>query len=301
MELTYDVIIIGGSYAGLSAAMALGRAIRRVLIIDSGLPCNRYTPHSHNFLTQDGETPNAIADKALAQVLRYDTVSIIHDVAISAYIDNNTITVNTSSGKVYQSNKLILATGIKDIFPDIMGFSECWGKTVIHCPYCHGYEVKNKRTGIIANDSMALHYAQLILNWTKNLILFTNGKSIIPENDSAILKQRGIAVIEKEIASVIHNNGALEAVEFKDASTHKLDALYTKPQFQQSCPIPELLGCDFTEQGHLVVDQFQKTSIKGVFACGDNSNMMRSVAMAVATGNMAGAMANKELIDEAII
>src|SRR5690606_408454 len=136
----FDVIIIGGSYAGLSSAMTLGRALRNVLMIDSGKPCNRQTPHSHNFITQDGEEPGTIAEKAKAQVLKYDTVKFLNDLAVSGKKTENGFVIATETGKEFATKKLVFATGVKDIMPGIKGFSECWGISVIHCPYCHGYE-----------------------------------------------------------------------------------------------------------------------------------------------------------------
>ncbi|RYY17064.1 MAG: NAD(P)/FAD-dependent oxidoreductase, partial [Chitinophagaceae bacterium] len=171
----FDVIIVGGSYAGLSSAMALGRALRSVLIIDSSLPCNRQTPHSHNFITQDGETPGIISAKAKSQVLKYDTIKFHDGVAVSGTKTGNGFEIITETGESFKTKKLIFATGVKDLLPGIKGFSECWGISVIHCPYCHGYEVKNEKTGIIANGDFAIHYARLIRNWTKDLTIFTNG------------------------------------------------------------------------------------------------------------------------------
>ncbi|MEL6971969.1 MAG: NAD(P)/FAD-dependent oxidoreductase, partial [Bacteroidota bacterium] len=152
----FDVIIVGGSYSGLSAAMALGRSLRNILIIDSGLPCNRQTPHSHNFITQDGEQPAAIAEKAKAQVLNYDTIRFLHGKAISGKKTENGFTITTQKEETFTAKKLVFATGVKDIMPDIGGFSACWGISVIHCPYCHGYEVKNEKTGILANGDNEL-------------------------------------------------------------------------------------------------------------------------------------------------
>ena len=160
----FDVIIIGGSYSGLSAAMALGRSLRNVLIIDSGLPCNRQTPHSHNFITQDGKQPAVIAGKARTQVLQYNTVRFLNGRAISGKKTENGFTISTQKEEVFTAKKLVFATGVKDIMPDIDGFSACWGISVIHCPYCHGYEVSNEKTGILANGDIAFHYAQLIRN-----------------------------------------------------------------------------------------------------------------------------------------
>lgn len=294
----FDVIIIGGSYGGLSAAMALGRALRNVLIIDSGLPCNRYTPHSHNFLTQDGEKPNAIAEKAKMQVLNYSSVKFVNDLAISGKKIENGFAITTQTGKIYKAKKLIFATGLRDIMPNIKGFAECWGKSVIHCPYCHGYEVKNEKTGILANGSDALHYAQLIRNWTKDLTIFTNGNAAFTQEHAEKIAQHNIPIIEKEIASLQHENGNLQEVIFKDSSTYKLKAMYARPDFEQHCKIPENLGCELTERGLVKVDMLQKTSIKDIFACGDNTSMMRSVSNAVSAGNIAGAMANNEMTEE---
>src|SRR5690606_37550650 len=158
----YDVIIVGGSYAGLSAAMALGRSLRKVLVIDSGFPCNRQTPHSHNFITQDGETPFAISQKAREQVMRYPTVRFLDDLALGAAKTATGFTVSTKSGDTFLSRKLITATGIADQLPEIKGFAACWGISVIHCPYCHGYEFRNQRTGILANGDRAFHLASLV-------------------------------------------------------------------------------------------------------------------------------------------
>src|SRR5690606_24019090 len=137
-SLHYDVIIIGGSYAGLSAAMALGRSRRTVLIIDEGRPCNRQTPHAHNLITHDGDAPADIARRAKEQVLAYPTVRFIRDKALSAAGADGAFDVGTASDHAYRAKKLLLATGVRDLTPPIPGFAECWGISVLHCPYCHG-------------------------------------------------------------------------------------------------------------------------------------------------------------------
>lgn len=294
----FDVIIIGGSYAGLSAAMALGRALRNVLVIDSALPCNRQTPHSHNFITQDGEKPSVIAKKAKAQVLKYDTVKFHNGLAVSGKKTKNGFAITTQTGEEFYAKKLIFATGVKDIMPDINGFAECWGKSVIHCPYCHGYEVKNEKTGILANGNFAFHYAQLITNWTKDLTIFTNGLSTLTQEQTDKISKYNIPIIEKEIASLKQENGNVQQIVFKDHSTFDLKAIYSRPDFEQHCKIPEMLGCELTEHGLITIDAHQKTTVTGVLACGDNASPMRSVANAVAAGNLAGAMVNSGLIEE---
>ena len=293
-----DVIIIGGSYAGLSAAMALGRSLRQVLIIDSGLPCNRQTPHSHNLITQDGEKPSVIAKKAKEQVEKYATVKFQKGFVVSGVKTAEGFELLTENGEKYQSRKLILASGIEDIMPRIQGFAACWGISVIHCPYCHGYEFKTRKTAIMANGERAMHLASLVHNLSKDLTILTAGQASFTKEQSDKLKTHGIAVVEKEISKIQHKNGWVQQVIFNDDEEMAFDAVYAAVPFRQHAGIPVSLGCELTEQGYIMVDNFQKTSVKGVFACGDNSSMMRSVANAVATGNLAGAMANKELVDE---
>ena len=294
----YEVIIIGGSYAGLSAAMSLGRALRKVLVIDSGLPCNRQTPHSHNFLTQDGQKPKEIANIARAQIAQYNTIEFHTGLVTKASKTDTGFAVETENGAVFHAKKIVFATGLRDIMPEIKGFAECWGISVVHCPYCHGYEIRAQKTGIIANGEAAAHYAQLIHQWTKDLIIFTNGDSTLTDKQQEKLKNHGISVIETGINYLAHANGVIEKVVLNDGSFIELDAVYSRPQFVQHSDIPEALGCELTEQGLIRVDNFQKTTIPGVFACGDNSNPMRSVAMSVASGSATGAFVNHELIGE---
>lgn len=292
----FDVIIVGGSYAGLSAAMALGRSLRNVLILDSGLPCNRQTPYSHNFITQDGVKPAEIASVAKAQVLKYDTVQFKNDLAISGTKTGSGFVINTEKGYSYFAEKLVFATGIKDIMLPVEGFSECWGISVIHCPYCHGYEVKDEITGILANGEFAYHYAQLVSNLTKKLAIFTNGKAEFTAEQAEKLKQHQISVIETSVKKLQHENGYIKQIIFDDDSVFPVNAVYARPAFEQHCKIPESLGCEVNEMGLFNTNGFQKTNIDGIYVCGDNCHPMRSVANAVASGNLAGAMINRELV-----
>ncbi|ASK30389.1 pyridine nucleotide-disulfide oxidoreductase [Chryseobacterium sp. T16E-39] len=294
----FDIIIIGGSYAGLSAAMALGRSLRNVLIIDNGKPCNEQTPHSHNFLTQDGKTPKEISEIAKAQVRNYHSVEFYDDTAVKVMNIQDSFEVTTKSGQAFRGKKLIVAAGIFDMKPGIPGFSECWGISVLHCPYCHGYEVKYEKTGIIGNGDFAFEFSKMISHWTKDLTLFTNGKSDLDEGQRRKLQENNIQVNENEIESLEHINGKVEAIVFKNGSRSQVKAIYSKVPFVQNLNILEDLGIELAESGHIKTDAFYKTNIYGVYACGDSSSMMRSVANAVGSGNTAGAMVNKELIEE---
>lgn len=294
----FDVIIIGGSYSGLSAGMALGRALRQVLIIDSGKPCNIQSPYSHNFITQDGKKPEEISTIAKQQVENYDTIKFYSGLATSGAKTDKGFEIKTQSGDTFTAKKLIFATGVKDIMPDINGFAECWGISVIHCPYCHGYEVRSQRTGILGNGDYGFEFSKIISNWTKDLTLFTNGKSTLTDEQKAKIKKRNIKIVEMEIERFDHINGKIQNIKFKDNSIISVEAIYARPQFIQHCEIPKQLGCEHTEQGLIKIDMFQKTTIHGVFASGDNSNLGRAVSVSASTGTIAGIFSNKEIIEE---
>lgn len=293
-----EVIIVGGSYSGLAAAMALGRALRKVLVIDSKKPCNRQTPHSHNFLTQDGKTPQEIALLAKQQVSLYHTVEFLDDLVIEARKIENGFEVQTASGELYCASKLVFASGIKDMMPDIKGFSECWGISVLHCPYCHGYEVKSEVTGILGNGEYGFEFSKLISNWTKELTLFTNGKSTLTTEQSEILERHNIHIEEKEVQELEHLHGKLRSILFKDGTQQPVQAIYSRLPFDQHCKLPEELGCELTVEGYLKTDALQKTTVDNIYACGDNVSRMRTVANAVAMGTAAGMAVNKQLIEE---
>jgi thioredoxin reductase len=297
--MEFEVIIIGGSYAGLQAGMTLGRALRNVLIIDSGKPCNAQTPHSHNFLTRDGEAPAAITAVALEQLKSYKTVQLLHGKAIKGEKTDHGFAVSTEAGEKFTAKKLILTTGIKDLMPSIPGVAECWGISVIHCPYCHGYEVAHQPTGILGNGDGGFETVKLIQHWTKDVTLFTNGPLAMSEEMVGLMKRKNIRIIETPVKAIIHENGQLDAVELADGSKVPLKAVYARLPFVQHSEIPAQLGCAFTETGHIQVADFGKTNIEGVYAAGDNCSMMRGVANAVSAGLAAAAFVNRELIWEA--
>lgn len=292
----YDVIIVGGSYSGLAAAMALGRALRKVLIIDSGSPCNKQTPYSHNFITQDGKTPAEISSVAKNQVENYTSVQFFDGLASKGSKTKEGFEITVQSGEVFTARKLVFATGIKDIMPVIDGFTQCWGISVLHCPYCHGYEVRNEPTGILGNGDYGFEFSGLISNWTKDITLFTNGKSTLTPEQHRKIKGHGIEVIESEIERIDHEKGYIKHIHLKDGSTASVKALYARLPFTQHCPIPIELGCTLTDEGYLQIDPSQKTSVDGIYACGDNTTRMRTVANAVSMGTTAGMMLNKEFV-----
>lgn len=294
----FDVIIIGGSYSGLAAAMALGRALKQVLVIDSGEPCNRQTPHSHNFITHDGTPPKEIAMLAKRQVEMYSTVAFFNGIATNGLKTANGFEIQVATGGTFYAGKLIFATGIKDIFPAIEGFAACWGISVLHCPYCHGYEVRHEKTGILANGETGFEFSRLISNWANDLTLFTNGVSTLTAEQTARLEKNEIRIVDKEIERLEHADGYIQNILFKDGTKSFIKAMYAPVPFEQHCSIPATLGCELTNEGYIKTDAFNKTTVDGIYACGDNVTRIRTVANAVAMGTATGMMVNKETILE---
>ena len=295
----FDVIIIGGSYSGLAAGLALGRAQMTVLIIDGGNPCNRQTPYSHNFLTQDGSKPAEIALLARRQVQKYDTVEFLDATAVKGRKTvNGQFEILIGSGEKFRADKLVFATGIKDILPGIPGFSECWGISVLHCPFCHGWEVRNESTGILAKGQDGYELCKLISNWTNELLLFTDGESTLTPEQLKKLETRHIKVVETKVARLENTKGYLQNVVLSDSTHIPLKAVYSRVPFVQSCLIPQSLGCELTEEGYLKVDPSMETTVDGVFACGDNVSRMRTVANAAAMGTAAGISVTKKILFE---
>jgi thioredoxin reductase len=294
----YEVIIIGGSYAGLSAAMTLGRSLRTVLVLDGGIPCNRYAPQAHNLIGFDGETPAAIAEKAREQVLKYHTVTFMSAKAEAISGRTNDFEVVTDSGLKLGAKKILLATGVTDVFPDIPGFEACWGKSAIHCPYCHGYEVAGKRIGILAHGEAGLEMTKLIRQWSKELVVLTNGNEAFSPDGQKILDELNIPVLDNEISEIIHSDGNVTKVVFADGSESALEALYVRAGVMQQTEILLHMGCEFDSHGFTVVDECKRTNVPGLFAAGDNTTVMRALSVAIAAGTLAGVSINKELVDE---
>ncbi len=297
-----DIVIVGGSFAGLSSAMALGRSRRNVLIIDSGKPCNAQTPQAHNLIGHDGEAPSAITKKALEQVLHYPTVKLVAGNVVNITGESGKFRVVTEDGDEYQASKILLATGVRDIPLPIPGFAECWGISVLHCPYCHGYEVRDEPLGIIANGDIGFDFAGLIHHWSQQLSVFTNGTSSFSLEQRTRLNAHNIQIVETPISAIVHESGLLTHVEFQDQTRIPLKAIFARAESVQHSSIPENLGCTIYSEGHtkglIQVNELGMTTVPGVYAAGDNSSPMRSLAAAIGMGSIAGAALNRELIKE---
>jgi thioredoxin reductase len=296
--MQYDVLIIGGSFAGLSAAIYLARARRSVAIIDTGAPRNRFAAHSHGFFAQDGFVPGAMLATARAQVVAYPTVRFIEAEAIRAEGESDGFSVELASGDALEAARLVLAFGISDELPKIPGLAERWGKTVLHCPYCHGYEFAGRRLGVLSTSQLSTHQAMLIAEWGPTTF-FLNGSETHDEPSLAELGKRGIA-IEPDPVKALHGDGAdLSAIELADGRMFGIDALYLGPRTRLNSPIAKQLGCEMEEGafGEVVrTDAMKTTTIPGVYAAGDISRSAHNATWASADGVTAGTAAHRSLV-----
>ncbi|WP_129714958.1 NAD(P)/FAD-dependent oxidoreductase [Pedobacter sp. SYP-B3415] len=296
-QKNFDVIVIGGSFAGLAASLALGRARRTVLVIDSGQACNRYTPHAHNLLGFDGVPPAEIRQKAKSDVSKYPGISFLSDTAVSAVPAGAGFKVETAGGASYHARKLFFGTGVRDLFPAIEGFEDCWGRSIVHCPYCHGYELADKPTALFAAGDDAMHFAKLLPQWAGSLTLVTNDRGTFSLSQLEYFKEHNIPVITSPISGFVHSKGMLSAIRFEEGPALEVEAMYARIPFKQHCELPEQLGCLLNSDGLLMTNEMQETTVEGVYAGGDNTTQMRSLANAIALGTKAGAIINGALLN----
>jgi thioredoxin reductase len=295
----YDVVVVGGSFAGLGAAMQLARARRRVLVLDTGRPRNRFTPASHGFPGQDGRAPADILDTFRAEVLAYPTVTFRPDEAVHARAADDGFEVTLASGSLLATRRLVLATGLVDDLPDVPGVRERWGVSVLHCPYCHGYEVADRRFGVLAFGERAVHQALLVTDWSADVTLFIN-RSMEPDAEQlAQLLARGVRVESRPVAELLGDGTELSGVRLVDGTVIPVDAMFTQPRTRIASPLAEQLGCE-VEDGPfggpvLRTDARKATTVPGVFAAGDVALAMNAT-LAAAAGVMAGASAHQSLI-----
>jgi thioredoxin reductase len=301
--MSHDVIVVGGSFAGLSAAMQLARARRRVLVIDSGLPRNRFADAAHGFLGQDGKAPAAILQQAACQLTAYPTVEIVHGEAREARRDlDGAFTVKISGGRTDRARRLVLATGVADTLPDLPGLKARWGATVLHCPYCHGYEVRDRPLGVLANHPMAAHQAAMIPDWGPTT-LFTQGRFEPDAEQTAHLAARGVTVEREPVVELLGDAPDLDAVRLADGRVVTVNALFVAPETRMASPLAQQLGCAFDDGmlGPVIrVDDWKATTVPGVFAAGDAARAMHNATLASADGVLAGVGAHQSLMREAV-
>jgi len=290
----FDVIIIGGSYAGMAAALQLVRARRTVLIIDAGQRRNRFARTSHGLLGQDGRAPETIFADAQTQLLKYPDLTWRDGVAVSAMREDGRFVVRTDAGDTFAGRRLVLATGVKDALPDVPGLAERWGDTVILCPYCHGYEFERGRLGVLAVSAISMHQALLVPDWAGSTVLFTNGVFAPDADQRRQLAARGVAIEPEPVVEVVD----AASVRLRDGRTVALDGLFIASRIDVG-PLARELGCALVDGpvGALIqTDDMKATSVPGVFACGDVARAMASLSLTIGDGALAGAAVHRSLV-----
>ncbi|MGX0975844.1 thioredoxin reductase [Roseovarius sp. MBR-51] len=289
-----DVIVVGGGYAGMAATLQLLRARRSVTIIDTGMRRNRTASHSYGFLGQDGVDPAELARTARTQLEAYPTLTWKEGEATSATRKNDAFQVTLSTGKSFEARRLLFATGVADGLPAVKGLAERWGRSVFHCPYCHGYELNQGNIGVIATGPMSVHQAQLLTEWGKVTFL-TNAVMSLDDEPRADLDCRGVTLEETPIDRI---EGEAEVI-LTDGRRMDFAGLFTAPFCSPASAVAETLGCALVETplgSQLRTSDEKETSIRGAFACGDVARVPHSVSLAVADGALAGAQIHRSLV-----
>jgi len=296
--MTEDAIVIGGSFAGLSAAMYIARARRRVCVIDAGAPRNRFAEHSHGFFGHDGSVPGTLIATARSQVAAYPTARFIAGVAASARRDGDAFAVTLDDGTELRGKGLVLAFGVSDELPAIEGLPERWGRTVLHCPYCHGFEFSDRRLGVLYASPMSAHQAMLIAEWGPTTF-FLDGATGIDSATLDGLAKRGVTIEDRRVRALRGEGTHLEAVELADGAFTPLDALYIGAPTRLNSTIAEQLGCEL-EQGPfgalIKTDGQKQTTVPGVWAAGDIARQPHSATWASADGVTAGTALHRSLV-----
>lgn len=292
--MQYDVIVIGGSYAGMAATLQLVRARRKVLVIDGGQRRNRFASHSHGFIGQDGVAPGEIARAAREQLAAYPTLTWHEGIAETASGVRDEFVVRTANGQAYSGRRLLFATGVKDGLPAIPGLVERWGKAVFHCPYCHGYELEQGRIGVIGTGPASVHQAEMLTEWGEVTFL-TNGAVELDGPARLALRERGVTIEEGRIDRL---DGEADAV-LADGRRLAFAGFFTAPRCTPSTSLAEDMGCETEETPmgiQIRTDAGKETSIKGAYACGDVGRAPHSVSLAVGDGAWAGVNVHRSLI-----
>lgn len=298
----YDVVIVGGGSAGLSAGLMLGRSRRSVAVIDGGEPRNAPAAAVHSFLTRDGMPPADLVAVGRTEVETYGGRIIAGRVG-SAHRDRGGFTVTLEDGQAITGSRLLIATGLTDKLPDVPGVRERWGRDVLHCPYCHGWEVRDQHIGILASGPMSMHQAMLFPQWSSSVTLFLNDALEPTDEEWEKLAARGVTVVDGTVESLMVEDDSLTGVRLNGGTAIPVQALVVMPRFAVRAGAFASLGLNPVTHpsglgDHLEVNESGATEVPGIWAAGNVTNPMAQVLASAAAGSMAGAVINMDLVDE---
>lgn len=296
--MNFDCAIIGGGPAGLNAALVLGRARRTVILFDDNQPRNAVTQESHGFLTRDGVKPAEFRHIAHQEISKYPSVEIrpirITEVGNQA----GSFELVANNREAFQARTLILATGLKDILPAIDGIHDYYGKSLFSCPYCDGWELKDRPLVVISEDERTFHMAKIVWNWSRDVLVCTNGHHPLTSEQHETLRRKGIQIVEDRITGLVGKHGYLERIVFATQGESSRTGGFVVTQLRQASPFGEALGCEMDAMGRIVTDPLGRTTVPGVYAAGEATGGGPSqLIIAAAEGSRAAAGVNTDLIE----
>jgi thioredoxin reductase len=304
----FDAIVIGGGVAGLSAALLLGRACKRVLVCDTGKPRNQVAHASHSFFSRDGIAPAELLQIGREQLQPYDVKILEGEVVDAENLGNypsgtlrDRFRVTLSNGDQLMGRKLLLATGMKDMLPSIEGFAELWGDSVFHCPYCHGWEVRDQPLAIYGKGEVGFDQVFMLTGWSHDLVLCSDGAAELSDEQRQKLTDWGVQIREEKIARLDRQDGKLTGIVFANDEVLSRRGLLFRPRSQQHSHLAEKLGCKIGSNNIVEVNDFKQTSVAGVYAVGDASSPLSQISWAAASGAIAASFVNRALIEENLL
>ena len=296
MTAALDVIVVGGGAAGLSAALTLGRARRRTLVLDAGEPRNAPSPASHGVFTRDGAPPAELLREARAQLASYETVSLCDAAALDARAVNGAFEVELANGGRARGRRLLLALGVRDELPAIEGLAPLWGTRVLHCPYCHGWEVRDEPLAVHLSDRSSVPLTTLLLGWSRDLLVCAEASAGLSSDERQVLVRRRVEVVESPLTRVEALDDGV-TLHFADGRAVPRRALFLRPPFAIGSPLPRALGCEISDAGTLRIGADHQTSVAGVYAAGDCAESTKQVLVAAASGQQAAMALNRDLAE----
>ena len=297
--MVLDCVVVGGGPAGLNASLVLGRAKKKIILFDDNKPRNAVTQESHGFITRDNIKPAEFKRIALENLKEYPNITIKNQRVFDIKTENNHFVILTSDGLTYQSRKVILATGLKDILPSIKGIHDYYGTSLFSCPFCDGWELKDRPLVFISEDERGLHMIKMISNWSKDVVVCTNGKKVFSNEQRHLLAKKDIEVIDEEIEYFQGEGGNLRSIVLKSGREVAIAGGFVTTGLQQASPLAQLLGCSMNSMGGIETDKAGRTNIAGVYACGDNSIIAPAqLIIAAAEGSKAAMAVVGDLVNE---
>ena len=294
----YDTAIIGGGAAGMSAALVLARALRRVVVIDAGEPRNAPARHMHGYLSRDGLPPSELLEIGRQEVLGYGA-TMLADAVRSLSRDDAGFRLCTDAGTAVSARRVVLATGLRDVVPAIEGVRDLWGSDVLHCPYCHGHEVRGRRLGVLGNTPGAVQHALIIRQWSDHVTYFSQGQ-VLAASDVERLAARDVRVVEQPVVKLMIEDHRLAGLALADGSVTTCEVVFVRPMFEPNTDLLRMVGAEVDDAGLPHVDATGQTTVRGLWVAGNAGNVRAQVITAAGEGSAAAIAINNDLVEEDI-